>query len=251
MSKITNIPYENEPETVKEKVQDYWAKRSANFSELRHKEAHSSKSELWKQEILSKLPAKKGLRILDVGCGSGFFELLLAPEGYQITGIDLTPEMIEKGNDLLARHNAGQAALLVMDAEHPEFPDESFDAVISRNLTWTLPHPADAYREWFRVLRPGGVLLNYDAEYAKGFHQLDQQENLAHRGVDDTLKEDCHQIYHMLSISAFSRPDWDIETLKHIGFHEVKSDLSVGDRIYGEKDQFYMPDRMFGIMAVK
>ena len=56
------------------------------------------------------------------------------------------------------------------DAEKLDFADESFDVVISRNLTWTLPHPIDAYQEWMRVLKKGGVLINFDAEYAKGAH---------------------------------------------------------------------------------
>jgi ubiquinone/menaquinone biosynthesis C-methylase UbiE len=138
-----------------------------------------------------------------------------------------------------------------MDAEHPAFPDKYFDAVISRNLTWTLPHPREAYREWHRVLKPGGVLLNYDAEYAKGFHKYDQKENLAHEKVNDSLVEECHGIYHMLSVSALDRPEWDVKTLKEIGFREVEADRTAGDRLYAVKDEFYMPDRMFCIRAVK
>ncbi len=192
-----------------------------------------------------------GLQVLDVGCGTGFFEMLLAPLGYLVTGIDLTPDMIEKGRELLARHNISGAELLVMDAENPIFPDGYFDAVISRNLTWNLPHPADAYREWHRVLKPGGVLLNYDAEYAKGFHKYDQAENRAHSNIDSELIEECHDIYHMLSVSTLDRPEWDIGVLKEIGFTEVASDIDAGDRLYGIKDRFYMPDRMFCIRAVK
>ena len=251
MGELNAIPFDRESENIKTKVASFWTKRADSFAETRHDEAHSYKAELWRAELCERLPAGKFLRILDAGCGAGFFELLLAPLGHSITGIDLTPEMIEKGRVLLAQHNASNAELLVMDAEKPEFPDCFFDAVISRNLTWNLPHPAEAYREWHRVLKPGGVLLNYDAEYAKGFHRYDQAENCAHSDIDAALIEECHGIYHMLSISALDRPEWDLEVLRDIGFAEVSVDRGAGDRLYGIKDRFYMPDRMFCIRASK
>lgn len=251
MSELREIPFDREPEIIKAKVASYWSKRAASFAEIRHDEAHSYKAGMWRNELTERLPQGRYLRILDVGCGAGFFELLLAPLGHSITGIDLTPDMIEKGRVLLSSHNASNAELLVMDAEKPAFQDCFFDAVISRNLTWNLPHPTEAYREWYRVLKPGGVLLNYDAEYAKGFHKYDQRENCAHIDIDDALIEECHDMYHMLSISTLDRPEWDIEVLREVGFTEVSADRSAGDRLYGVKDRFYMPDRMFCIRAVK
>ena len=274
------IPFEEESAAIKEKVVGYWTKRSESFSDIRHKEVHSYKRELWLKEISENLPAEAGLKILDVGCGTGFFEIVLEPMGYEMTGIDLTPDMITEGNELLAHHyhlveephvhpgsaftahdhashdvytapSKGSAKLMVMDAEELSFPDESFDAVITRNLTWTLPHPDKAYREWFRVLKPGGILLNFDAEYAKGFHKYDQSDNIAHKDLGDAMVEECHEIYHMLSISAFDRPAWDETILKEIGFREVMIDPSAGDRLYGQKDEFYAPDRMFRIKAIK
>lgn len=159
--------------------------------------------------------------------------------------------MIRKGKVLLEEHGAANAEMFVMDAENIDYPDDFFDAVITRNLTWNLPHPEQAYKEWHRVLKKGGILLNYDAEYAKGFHKYDQAENCAHSGIADELVEECHGIYHMLSISSFDRPEWDEEVLKRIGFSEVDVDRSAGDRLYGIKDRFYMPDRIFRIRAVK
>jgi SAM-dependent methyltransferase len=251
VSQLHSHAVQEKPQTIKDKVTGYWAKRSKSFSDMKHEEAHSYKASLWREEFMSNLPGGRALRILDVGCGAGFFELVLAPLGHDVTGIDLTPEMITEAKKLAGSHHSGSAEFLIMDAEKPEFPDNWFDAVISRNLTWTLPHPADAYREWHRVLKPGGVLLNFDAEYAKGFHKYDQSENLAHKFVEDSLVEECHGIYHMLNVSTYDRPEWDIEVLKQIGFKDVRADRTAGDRLYAEKDQFYMPDRMFSIRAVK
>ena len=55
----------------------------------------------------------------------------------------------------------------------------------------------------------------------------------------------------MLTISSFDRPEWDEEILTHIGFSDVKADLEFSDRIFAEKDEFYIPDKMFMIIAEK
>ncbi len=250
MTKLTQIPFEKESPEIKNRVVTYWSKRAESFSEQKHQEIHSKKKLLWQEEFLRHFSATDKLSVLDVGCGAGFFEMVLSDFDFQVTGVDLTPEMIERGKVLLNRHGA-KGSLMVMDAEKLDFADSSFDLVISRNLTWTLPHPVEAYREWQRVLKPGGMLLVYDAEYAKGFHHYDQKENLAHSKVTDAMVEECHDIYHMLSISALDRPQWDQEVLKGLGYVDTVTEPGVGDRLYGEKDEFYMPDRMFLVKARK
>ena len=66
----------------------------------------------------------------------------------------------------------------VMDAENPEFPDDTFDVIISRNLTWTLPHVTSRLSESGSVyLGKGGVLLNFDANY--GITDFSNVEDLA------------------------------------------------------------------------
>ena len=108
--------------------------------------------------------AHEELYVLDIGTGPGFFAILLSEMGFCVTAVDLTPAMLDE-----ARRNAGRLAekirFLEMNAEQLDFPDDSFDVIVSRNLTWNLPHPEKAYAEWSRVLRPGGLLLNFDANW--------------------------------------------------------------------------------------
>ena len=250
MSVLRKLAFNEESTDIKEKVVSYWSKRSESFSEHKHEEIHSVKKELWEKEFERHFSKEEKLSVLDVGCGAGFFEMVLSDFNCDVTGIDLTPEMIEHGKDLL-KHHGVDAILKVMDAEKLDFDDDSFDVIVSRNLTWTLPHPIEAYKEWNRVLKPGGLLLIYDAEYAKGFHHCDQSENLAHGEVAKAMLEECHDIYHMLSISTLDRPDWDTQVLSQLKYENIHTDLSVGDRIYHEKDHFYMPERMFLIKANK
>lgn len=74
-----------------------------------------------------------------MGCGPGFFPRILAEAGYRVTAVDYTPERLKK-----ARENAGNCLdpiiFLRMDAQNLEFEDNTFDVIISRNLTWNLEH---------------------------------------------------------------------------------------------------------------
>lgn len=232
---------------AKEYIASYWHKRAAGFAQLRLQELHSAKYSLWQQEITRHLPAGQTLRILDIGCGAGFFTIMLSRLGHQVTGIDLTPEMINAARTLAAKEKV-KADFLTMDAEHTEFPASSFDVIIARNLMWNLPHPKQAYGEWLRILKAGGLLLNYDAEYAKNHHATSVAA--AHADLSPALLEECHHLYHMLPISCYNRPAWDQQILSQLNCRTV-IDTGISKRIYGTRDRFAIAVPMFCVKAVK
>ena len=265
----------------KERIVNYWEKRSDSFLEQRRAELHCPLAKRWLEEIEKYLPKKAlspekkiedeskerkdavakikeketgngKLKILDVGCGTGFFTILLAKQGHQVTGTDLTPDMITNSR-ILAKEEQVTCDFQVMDAEHLTFQDESFDVVISRNLTWTLPEAAQAYKEWSRVLKPGGLLLNFDANYgATNFAETsDLPENHAHNQLGNSLMQECEDIKRQLPISSYLRPAWDVEELGKTGMEQISIDLGLSRRVYKEKDEFYNPTPMFAIAAKK
>jgi SAM-dependent methyltransferase len=96
--------------------------------------------------------------VLDVDCGTGSLSELLAQAGHRVTGVDLSPRMVEQARAKLAA--AGLAGrFLVGDAAAPPTGEERFDVLLSRHLVWTLPDPKAALREWLSRLRPGGTLV--------------------------------------------------------------------------------------------
>ena len=246
------IVREPEYDDRKEQIVHYWEKRSESFLEQRRSELANPIAKRWMKEIEKQIPAGRRLKILDVGCGAGFFSILLAKEGHEVFGIDLTPEMIENAIQLAEEENA-DCCFQVMDAENPMFADETFDVVISRNLTWTLPNAEHAYGEWMRVLKTGGVLLNFDANYGK--EDVADTKGLpeahAHFKVGNEMLEVCERIKSQLPISRKNRPAYDVAVLCENTAGEIRIDTSLGKRIYLEKDEFYNPAPMFSICAVK
>lgn len=236
----------------KEKIVHYWGKRSESFLEQKRAELHSSMAERWMTEMKAYLPEKKTAKILDVGCGTGFFSILLAKAGYEVTGIDLTPEMIENAK-ILGKEEEVDCKFLVMDAENPDFPEETFDMVISRNLTWTLPDAAHAYQEWLRVLKKDGILLNFDANYGMGNFTDTKElpEHHAHNILGDDMMQECENIKRQLPISSYRRPAWDLETLGNLQVEQFSIDLGISRRLYKVIDEFYNPTPMFRIFAKK
>lgn len=111
-------------------------------------------------EQLQRFPIPPGSRVLDVGCGTGRTACYLAGLGYEVTGVDLRPEMLAK-----ARRRAEQEGRTVTFVEGDicalPFEPASFDIVLAESVT-NFADIERAVAEYSRVLAPGGVL--YDRE---------------------------------------------------------------------------------------
>lgn len=239
---------------IGQRVKDYWTQRSHDFGTVRKNELENQMGQRWLREIEKFLPEGGSLDILDVGTGTGFFAVLLAQQGHRVEGIDLTPAMLEEARTLAKQRNL-DITFREMDAQNLAYPDGTFDVVISRNLTWTLPDPERAYASWFRVLKPGGVLLNFDADYAAHVRSHSVQNRkvapdspYGHVGMTDALQQENDAITLSMDIGQ-ARPEWDGKVLTRIGFQSCQTDTQVGKRLLGELDLTTAP--MFGIFARK
>ena len=239
---------------MEQRVKKYWTQRSHDFGTVRKNELENEMGQRWLYEIERFLPEGRSLDILDVGTGTGFFAVLLAQQGHRVEGIDLTPAMLEEARTLAKQRNL-DITFREMDAQNLAYPDDTFDVVISRNLTWTLPDPERAYASWFRVLKPGGVLLNFDADYAAHVRSHSVQNSkvapdspYGHVGMTDALQQENDAITLSMDIGQ-ARPEWDGEVLTRVGFQSCQTDTQVGKRLLGELDLTTAP--MFGIFARK
>jgi arsenite methyltransferase len=102
-----------------------------------------------------------GERVLDLGSGAGTDSLVAAqmvgPEG-SVTGIDMTPEMLEKARASAAAMGADNVRFVEGQVEELPFADGSFDVVISNGVIDLVPDKDAVFGELFRVLAPGGRL---------------------------------------------------------------------------------------------
>ena len=94
-----------------------------------------------------------GRATLDLGCGEGRFARALAAEGHRVTGLDVSPELVER-----ARHEDPSGTYVVGDAEALPFDDESFDLVVAFNVLSAVDDVGRAVDEVARVLVSGGRL---------------------------------------------------------------------------------------------
>jgi ubiquinone/menaquinone biosynthesis C-methylase UbiE len=113
------------------------------------------------------LAVQPGERVLDAGCGPGFYvvELLeqVGPSG-AVVGVDISPQMLEAA----ARRAAGHANAEFQQAGVTSLPaaDTSFDAALSVQVLEYVPDTAAALTELHRVLRPGGRVLVWDVDWS-------------------------------------------------------------------------------------
>ena len=213
-------------ETLTREMIGYWDRRAPSYTEVIRKNLEGVWERRWADMLISRFPAEGDapLRILDIGTGPGFYAIILAERGYRVWAVDYAENMLAE-----ARRNAGALAERIdfrqMDAHRLDFPANSFDAVVTRNLTWTLPEPEKAYREWFRLLRKGGVLLNFDAAYADNVRNQNQSASrispsgvYGHVGVTPELARENAEITLAMPAGGHERPRWDGELARRIGF---------------------------------
>lgn len=230
-------------------IEVYWDERSADFSKLRQKELKGPCAAAWQEYLGEKLAADRPLKILDIGTGAGFFAVILSRLGHQVTGIDMSADMLHQAKqNVLAV--GGRAEFRKMNAQELDFADETFDVVISRNLTWTLPDVMQAYREWRRVLKKGGKLLNFDSDY--GLMTFSRKEDQAdvHANIRQELVTECNDIKDELLISTHRRPQWDAQFLRDLGMR-VKVEEEIAPKVRTDKDMHFDTLPLFAIIASK
>ena len=119
--------------------------------------------------------------------------------------------------------------------------------LVTRNLTWNLPNPEKAYGQWVRVLAPGGLLLNFDAnwyrylwdEEAKLGHSQDREKLAAADVRDETAGTDVdamEAIARKTPLSRRHRPQWDLEVLESLGI-QAAADEQIWRRVWTREER--------------
>lgn len=213
-------------------TEERWAEQAQQMRDFHLRELHET-GPAWEQLLKEHLAETPGKNVLDVGCGTGFLAILLARSGWSVTAVDSSPSMLTQ-----AKMTAGQLGLsqqitfLERSAEDMGLPDGMFDAVVSRHASWLFSEPEKAYREWQRLLKPEGVLLNLDANWLLLFWEneaaqhfsSDEQKLIAQYGAFQDNYHDpvAMEILKQLPLAFQKRPEWDEALCKAMGFHPVE-----------------------------
>jgi 2-polyprenyl-3-methyl-5-hydroxy-6-metoxy-1,4-benzoquinol methylase len=128
------------------------------------------------QTLIEWLDPRPGERILDIGCGDGFYDDLIARSGAAVTGIDVNRRRLAVAH---RRNASDRAEFRFMDAERMEFDDGSFDKVVSFCVIEHFHQDQRVLEHSHRVLKPGG-LLSLSADSLSN-PEIEEREREAHR----------------------------------------------------------------------
>ena len=250
---------------TQEQINETWSIRAANYNKYVCEELHTDRPAKWLSLIEANAPKEKPLRILDAGCGPGFFSVILSGAGHKVTGIDGSANMLSH-----ARNNAADFGMSpeFMEGDFGKLPfrDNTFDLVISRNVTHTIRDHLKVYGEWNRVLKPGGVLLIFDANwhlpYQPGAIREEairrEREGLEKYGSGYTYDGSYEYIDSELDPEEFRvfgnamRPDFDCGVLRQLPYEELSFERDVTKELWSEKEKdMYGATPLYMLRAVK
>ena len=139
-----------------------------------------------------------GDRVLIVGAGTGL-DLEFLPKDCKVVATDITPSMVER---IRQRNQSTQLDLqaLVMDGQHLQFSDDSFDKVILHLILAVMPEPTLCIKEVERVLKPGGEVAVFDKFIRKG-KQLSLTRKLLNPFTNLLFSDITRDFYDIIAVT--------------------------------------------------
>lgn len=142
-----------------------WDAEAARFDEEPdHGLVDPAVRDAWEGLLREYVPARSS--VLDLGCGTGSLAVLLAEQGHLVTGVDLSPRMLESAQDKAVRHGT-DVTFILGDASEPPVAGP-FDVVLARHVVWALPDPSGALDRWATLLAGHGRLVLIEGLWGNG-----------------------------------------------------------------------------------
>ena len=244
---------------ISEIIRDYWTERSRTYSDSTLQELYGDNAQNWENILYGDIDKNQNLKILDIGTGPGMFAVLLGRNpNFEVSAVDSSKGMIEQATQNAQKFGA-KVNFQLLDAQQLPFEDDTFDVIVTRNVTWNLPHPKDAYKEWKRVLKKGGKMINFDSNwysylFDENLHKYHDEhpDKKLQEVLPEGMEARMENIAKTLPLSKERRPAWDVNCLLDLGFSKMAFDYNINDEVYDKEHQeinAYAP--MFRIIAVK
>lgn len=112
-------------------------------------------------KVLEAAGLQPGQRVLEVGCGPGFFTLPAASivgENGSLVALDVSPLAVRRVQEKVAQAGIINTTPIMADAAHTGLPDQSFDLVFVFGFARPIGSLEDIWMELYRILKPGGIL---------------------------------------------------------------------------------------------
>jgi ubiquinone/menaquinone biosynthesis C-methylase UbiE len=161
-------------------ILDQFTKQAVPFAEL-----HARDDGAIHQLLIDTAGISSSDDVLDVACGPGLVACEVARVASHVTGIDLTPAMIDQARERQRRLGLANLSWSIGDAYPLPFPDASFSSIITRYSFHHFTNPKGVFDEMVRVCRPGGCITVADVftnspEQAAAYDRLEKWRDPSH-----------------------------------------------------------------------
>lgn len=235
---------------LEKKILRYWQTEQKRYDRKPTDKWQSLDSEKWQNYLQRQLlKANRPINtILVIEEEPFYLGVMLTQLGYAITEVTSSASKRQLAEDI-----TWQAAA---DITQLPYKDETFDAVITRNILCHLVHPEEAYQEWLRVLTKGGMLINFGINWYRalydrrlGLRYEEKQPNVLPLDLAiDSLSSEPLASTH----NPFNRPLWDQATLMRFDVQSIQIDEDVTRKLLGQtgQDQYELTP-LLAIITIK